>query len=167
MVTELSTKRALPVCTRAFCAPVVLLLSAVLLTPAMCRAQTPKFTGTWQMNVPKSQVADGRVVTLVIDASATNVKVGQTSKDKAGQETSTQFTVIVGKECEYDEGSHKSKLVAWYAGPALDVVKSEGPPGDVANQWTLQLSPDQNTLTLTLSHIDPSAKDETLVFDRK
>lgn len=157
MVTELSTKRA----------RFVLLLSAVLLLPAMSRAQTPKFTGTWQMNVPKSQVADGRIVTLVIDASATSVKVSQTSKDKAGQETSTQFTVIVGKECEYDEGSHKSKLVAWYAGPALDVVKSEGPPGDVANQWTLQLSPDQNTLTLTLSHIDPSAKDETLVFDRK
>ena len=157
MATELFPNRA----------HLVFLLSAALFLPALSRADSPKFTGTWQMNVPKSQVADGRVVTLVLDASATVVKVAQTVKDKTGQETSTQFNVTLGKECEYDEGSHKSKLVAWYAGPSLNVVKSDGPPGDVANQWTLQLSPDQNTLTLTLSHIDPSAKDEVLVFDRK
>jgi hypothetical protein len=141
--------------------------AALLVAPVLLCADSPKFSGTWQMNAAKSQVADGRVVTLVIDASESVVKVGQTVKDKAGQETATQFTVTIGKECEYAEGSHKSKLVAWYAGPALDIVKSDGPAGDVANQWALQLSPDGNTLTLTFSHIDPSAKDETLVFDRK
>ncbi len=140
---------------------------AALLLPLISSAEAPKFTGTWHMNVAKSQVADGRVVTLVLAASETVIKVSQTVKDKAGQETATQFTVTVGKECEYDEGSHKSKVVAWYAGPSLNVVKSDGPQGDVANQWQLQLSPDQNSLTLTLSHIDPSGKDEILVFDRK
>lgn len=157
----------LPARIRPLCACLVFFVSAILAAPALLRADAPKFTGTWQMNVPKSQVADGRVMTLVLEASETVVKVSQTVKDKAGQETSTQFNVTFGKECEYTEGTHKSKVVAWYAGPSLNVVKSDGPPGDVANQWTLQLSPDQNTLTLTLSHIDPSGKDEVLVFDRK
>lgn len=142
-------------------------LAAMLLTPALLSADTPKFSGNWQMDTAKSQVVDGRVVTLVLDASEAAVKITQTVKDKAGQESSTQFTVTIGKECEYVEGTHKSKVVAWYAGPSLNVVKSDGPQGDVANQWTLQLSPDQNSLTLTLSHIDPSGKDETLVFNRK
>ena len=141
--------------------------AALLLASIVVCADSPKFSGNWQMDGAKSQVADGRVVTLVINASDTLVKVAQTVKDKAGRETSTEFSVTVGKECEYAEGGHKSKLVAWYAGPSLDIVKSDGPAGDVADQWALQLSPDQNTLTLTLSHIDPSAKDEVLVFDRK
>ncbi|MBV8072613.1 MAG: hypothetical protein JO270_22105 [Acidobacteriaceae bacterium] len=143
------------------------LLAAVLLVPVIMRADAPKFTGTWQMDEAKSQVADGRVVTLVLDASDTLVKITQTIKTKAGQESSTQFSVTMGKECDYNEGSHKSKLVAWYAGPSLNIVKSDGPPGDIANQWVLQLSPDQKTLTLTFSHVDPAGKDETLVFNRK
>lgn len=141
--------------------------AALLVAPVLLCADSPKFSGKWEMNAAKSQVADGRVVTLVLDASEAVVKVSQNVKDKAGKETASQFTVTMGKECEYDEGSHKSKLVAWYAGPSLDIVKSDGPPGDVADQWTLQLSPDQNTLTLTLSHVDPAAKDEVLIFDRK
>ena len=145
----------------------VAMLATVLLVPAAVRADAPKFSGSWQMDEAKSQVADGRVVTLVIDASETVVKIGQTIKTKAGQESSTQFSVTMGKECDYNEGSHKSKLVAWYAGPSLNIVKSDGPPGDIANQWVLQLSPDQKTLTLTFSHVDPAGKDETLVFSRK
>ncbi len=141
-------------------------VSFVLLS-GLAAADNTDFTGTWEMVPAKSQVPDGRTVTLVIETLAAKYKVTSTVHDKAGHEISTAFACGFGKECEFSEGNHKSKIMAWYDGPALTLCKTQGPEGDVSNEWKLELSPDKKTLTLTLQHMEPNGKDETLVFEKK
>lgn len=79
-----------------------------------------------------------------------------------------EFTCATnGKECEFDEGGHKSKVSLYFNGPVLVVFKTDGPENDSASQWNMQLGPDGKLLTVTVSHILPAGKDETLVFDKK
>ena len=142
-------------------------LLALVLAPTLLVADSTNFSGTWELDPAKSQVTDGRTVTLLIETLPASFKITSTVRDKNGQETSTEFACGFGKECQFSEGSHKSKIMAWYDGPALTVCKTEGPATDVANEWKLELSPDKKTLTVTVSHLDPNGKEETLVFDKK
>ncbi len=143
-------------------------LCGAMLGTAMLSAQTPNLAGNWQMDVSKSQVADGRSVSMAIATVANKIKLGATVRDKDGKETSVEFTCAAdGKECELNEGGHKSKMSMWFSGDSLNVAKTDGPPGDVVNEWKLQMSAQGKVLTLTVSHVDPTAPDETLVFSKK
>jgi hypothetical protein len=129
---------------------------------------TPKLSGTWQMDPAKSHVSDGRTVTLVIENVANKIKLNATIHSKDGHDTTTDFTCAPdGKECEFDEGGHKSKISMWFNGDSLNVAKTDGPPGDVVNEWKLEMSPDGKVLTLVVTHIEPNGPEETLVFDKK
>lgn len=146
----------------------VAVAAAIAFLPVMARAQTPNLSGTWQMDVAKSQVTDGRVVTLIIESSSGKLKLMRTEKSKSGPEVVSQFVCTVdGKECDYDEGGHKSKVMAWYVGPVLHVDKTNGPEGDVVDEWKFELAPGGKGLTVAIGHLEPSGKDETLVFDKK
>jgi hypothetical protein len=135
---------------------------------ALLSAQTPDMSGTWEMDASKSKVADGRTVTLLIESAANKIKLGATIRDKAGKESTAEFTCAPdGKECEFNEEGHKSKMSMWFMGDSLNVAKTDGPPGDVVNEWKLQTSSAGKVLTLTVTHIDPSGTDETLVFSKK
>jgi hypothetical protein len=138
------------------------------LTISAMSAQTPGMTGVWQMNADKSQVLDGRTVTLVIETVASQLKLRSTVRDRAGHEVTTEFTCGVdGKDCEFDEGGHRSKVSMWYNGPALLVCKTNGPVGDVVNEWKLELAPNGKALTLTITHVEPSASEEVVAFTKK
>ena len=142
-------------------------LAMGLIAAALSSAQTPDFTGTWQMDAAKSQVADGRTLALNIEAPANKLKVTTTIRNKGGTDKTAQFTCGTdGKECEFDEGGHKSKVSMWYLGPALNVCKTDGPAGDVVNMWKLERSGDGKGLTLTVTHIDPSTAPETIAFTK-
>lgn len=139
----------------------------VLLTASL-PAQTPKVAGTWQMDASKSQVLDGRSMSLVIESVANKIKVDATIHDKAGKESTADFTCAPdGKECEFNEAGHKSKMSMWFNGDSLNVSKTDGPPGDVVDGWKMETSEEGKVLTLVVSHIDPTAQDETLVFTKK
>ena len=84
-------------------------LTFVLAAPTLLAADATNFTGTWEMDPAKSQVTDGRTVTLVIETLAATYKITSTVHEKGGQETSTQFACGFGKECEFSEGSHDRK----------------------------------------------------------
>jgi len=120
------------------------------------------------MDTAKSEVLDGRVITLNIESVQNKLKVVQVVRDKNGKEVSCQFVCETsGGQCEYDEGGHKAKVSLWYNGPALVVLKTDGQKEDASNEWTMKLSPDSKTLTVELEHIDPTAKTETLIFNKK
>jgi hypothetical protein len=120
------------------------------------------------MDAAKSQVSDGRSMSLVITGSANKIKVDATIRDKAGKETAAGFVCAPdGKECDFDEGGHKSKMSMWFSGDALNVAKTDGPPGDKVDEWKLQTSSEGKVLTLTVTHIEPAGPDETLVFSKK
>jgi hypothetical protein len=128
---------------------------------------TPNFTGSWQMDAAKSQVIDGRLVTLTIETLSNKLKMVRVVRDKDGKEVTSRFVCGTGgTECEYDEGGHKAKVSVWYNGPALVVLKTEGLKEDASDEWTMKLSPDTHTLTVALEHIDPTSKEETLVFSK-
>ncbi|MFL6352912.1 MAG: hypothetical protein ACJ74Z_13825 [Bryobacteraceae bacterium] len=146
----------------AFAAPLVLPL---LMTGD---SGNPNFTGAWQMNSAKSQVVDGRLVTLTIENVSNKLKLVRVVRDKDGKEVTSQFVCGTGgTECEYDEGGHKAKVSVWYNGPALVVLKTDGLKEDASDEWTMKLSPDTHTLTVALEHIDPTSKEETLVFSKQ
>jgi hypothetical protein len=144
------------------------MIAAALLTAATLSAQAPNLSGTWQMDPAKSQVSDGRSVSLVIQSPGNKVKVDETIHDKNGKETTADFTCAPdGKECEFNEGGHKSKMSMWFSGDSLNLAKTDGPPGDVVSMWKLQTSSEGKVLTLTVNHIEPAGPDETLVFTKK
>lgn len=132
-------------------------------------AQGPSITGTWQMDAGSSHLSDGRTVTLTIESIAANkVKLTSTIHPKAGADISTEMTCTAdGKQCEFKEGDHKSQISMWYLGEALNICKTDGPPGDVVNEWKLQPSAGAKQLTVTITHVDPTAAEETLVFSKK
>jgi hypothetical protein len=141
----------------------VLFFAAALLSAQ----QSAPIVGSWHMDTAKSHVNDGRVVNLTI-ASGPNM-VSLTMKTKVGQqaEVVSQFTnKLDGKASDYMEGTHKSSVMVWFNGPALNVSKEKGPPEDVTSMWTLTPSSDGQTLTMVINHYEPTAADETLVFTK-
>jgi|SRR5579884_1769506 len=147
---------------------IYLITAAIACAPAALFAQSPNLAGTWEMDAAKSQVSDGRSMLLVITTAANKIKIDAKIRDKSGQEKTAGFTCAPdGKECEFDEGGHKSKVSLWFSGDALNVAKTDGPAGDVVNEWKLQTSSQGKVLTLTINHIDPSGPDETFVFAKK
>lgn len=128
--------------------------------------QQQQFDGTWQMDTAKSHVNDGRTVTVVI--ASTEKAVAFKMKTKKGEvEATGEFTATLnGKACEYMEGSHTSKVTAWFEGSTLNFCKENGPPEDVTSMWKLELSPDKQTLTMKIAHYEPAAADETIVFTK-
>src|SRR5205823_9595558 len=116
----------------------------------------------------KSQVEDGRLVNLSIENVSNKIKMVRVVREKDGKEVTSQFVCGTGgTECEYDGGGYKAKVSLWYNGPALVVLRTEGPKEDASDEWTMKLSGDMHTLTVALEHIEPTSKEETLVFSKQ
>ena len=143
------------------------LAGSVVLTGTLLFAQQHIFDGNWEMDAAKSHVKDNRSMTLVVTTVSDGIKM--TFKTKKGSDDSTsEFTTkLNGKACDFEEGSHKSQLTMWYDGSALDASKEQGPAEDVTSMWKFELSPDKQTLTLTINHYEPAGDDEKIVFVKK
>ncbi len=141
--------------------------AALLLMAAAVSGQTASLDGTWQMDSAKSHVRDGRSVTFIIASMDNGIKM--TVKTKKGDaESVTEFsTKFNGKASDFAEGDHKSQLTMWWDGTSLNASKEKGPADDVTAMWKFELSPDKQTMTLKISHYEPAADDETLVFNKK
>jgi hypothetical protein len=125
------------------------------------------FAGAWTLNAAKTQAADGRFNAITIEESGDHLKVESTAR-KGDSVVKTQFACTTnGKDCDFDEAGHKSKVSMWYNGTALVIMKTDGPESDSASQWKLEVASDGKTLTLTLSHILPAGNDEVFAFDKK
>jgi phage I-like protein len=135
---------------------------------ALLCAQQVKFDGTWQMDTAKSKVSDGRVVTLTIVSVDGGIKMTMKTQKKDGKEATSEFvSKLNGKAADFAEGDHKSQITVWYNGPTLNASKEGGPAGDVTSAWKFEMGPDKGMMTMTISHYDPAADDETLVFTKK
>jgi hypothetical protein len=143
-------------------------VASLFFAAAILSAQQPKFDGNWQMDSAKSQVTDGRVVNLTIVTVADGIKMTIKTKKNDGEEVTSEFTSkLNGKACEMAEQGHTSKLTVWYNGPTLNACKENGPAGDVTSTWKFELSPDKQSMKMTINHLDPAANDETIVFNKK
>ena len=130
-------------------------------------AQQHTFDGTWQMDAAKSHVTDGRLLTLTIATTDKGIKMTIKIHKGEGAESTSAFTSkLDGKACDFVEGDHKSQLTVWYNGPTLNASKEAGRAGDVTSAWKFEMATDK-TMVMTISHYDPAADDETLVFTKK
>lgn len=142
--------------------------AASLLFAAALSAQQHTFDGNWQMDAAKSHVNDGRTVALVIASVGGGIKMTLKTRKSGAEEVASEFlSKLDGKACDFEEGSHKSHLTMWFDGTALNASKEAGPPTDVTSMWKFEISPDKQTLTLTINHYEPTADDETIVFTKK
>ena len=146
------------------------LLAAPILFSSLLLADDspPNFSGTWQLDSAKSPAAAGETVTLTIQDSSGKITFTRVAHEKDGKEVTSRFSCQTGgSQCEFDEGGHKAKVSLWYNGPALVILKTDGPKEDSVTQWKLQLSPDKHTLNVEFTHIEPNEKAEDLVFDKQ
>ena len=131
----------------------------ILLATSLLWAAAPNMSGTWEMDVAKSEVVDGRSITLTIEQTAGKIKLDGVVKDKAGTVAPIHFTcVTTGSNCDYDDAGHKAKVAVWFNGAELIAAKTEGAPTDAVNEWHMKLSPDGKLLTIEVEHIDPQAR---------
>ena len=143
---------------------------AVLAAPLLLSggAAPPNFSGTWQLDTAKSAPGSGENITLTIQNASGKMNFERVTRDKDGKEVKSQFSCeIGGNQCDFDENGHKAKVSLWYNGPALQILKTDGPKEDSVSQLSLALSADGKTLTIEINHIDPTDKAQTLVFEKK
>ena len=154
---------------RSFKLALALLATPILVSPLL-RADDapPNLSGTWQLDGAKSPAATDQPITLTIENSSGKIKFTRVAHTKDGKEITYRFSCQTGgNQCEFDEGGYKAKVSLWYNGPALVILKTDGPKEDAVTQWKLELSPDKHTLDVEFTPIEPNEKPENLVFDKK
>ncbi|HEX7362499.1 MAG TPA: hypothetical protein VF283_18560 [Bryobacteraceae bacterium] len=143
-------------------------LAGPLFGSLLLAQQQPDLSGNWQLNAAKSQVnAQDQNVTLSIQDDSPKIQFKRVVQGAGGHSVVSTFTCqIGGQQCDFDEGGHKAKVSLWYDGPALVILKTDGPKSDSVTQWQLSLSSDGKTMNVTLTHIVPNENPEKLVFSK-
>lgn len=153
------------VTARSVCLALPLLLSGFLLA----NDTKPNFTGTWELDAAKSQILNGgESIQLAIQEDSGKIQVTKTTHLAGGKEVTSTFECTAdGANCVYQDGGKKAQISLWYNGPALVFLKTDGPSDDEVSQSKLQLSPDESTLQIEVTHITPEGKPEMMVFTKK
>ncbi len=130
-------------------------------------ADPPNMSGHWQVDDSKSRFRDEKTLALDIQQQEGQITFTRTYTDEHGKQAFARFTCKAdGKECEFDENSHKAKVSLWYDGPMLILLKTNGEKKDSIVEWHMKLSENGDTLTATREIMQPSDANEKLVFTR-
>jgi len=154
---------------RGFIPALAVLAAPLLVSVAVCAdSAPPNYSGTWQLDTAQSHLPGEEAITYTIQDASGQINFTRIVREKDGKEITSQFSCKTGgSQCEFDEGGHKAKVSLWYDGPALVILKTDGPKEDSVTQWRLMINSGGKTLNVDLEHIDPSDKPEKLVFDKK
>jgi hypothetical protein len=127
----------------------------------------PNFTGTWKLDPAKSPGVN-QSITLTIQDEAGKISYERALKQADGKQTVARFTCSPGgNDCRFDENGHKARVSLWYDGPALMILKTDGPRQDTTTERRLELSPDGNTLKVQFTNLDRGSQPETLIFSKQ
>jgi hypothetical protein len=146
---------------------VLALFAAPLL---VCASDQPNFSGVWKLDPAQSPSVNGAMITLVIKDESGKISYERSMRQADGKQMVLRFTCSSGgSNCDSDENGHKAKVSLWYNGPALMILKTDGPKQDATTERKLELSPDGNTLKVEFTNLDldKNSKPETLVFAKQ
>jgi hypothetical protein len=134
---------------------------------ASANAATADFSGHWQLNPAQSKAGDEKTLSLDIQQNGDTVTLVRTYQGEHDKELKAQFTCTIGgKDCDFDENGHKSKVSLWYDGAALVILKTNGDKRDSTVEWSLHLGDGGKTLSATREIVEPSDSKESLVFNK-
>lgn len=149
--------------------PLTLALLAAPLLPSLAPAadNTPSLTGTWQLDMAKSQTDHNQDIKLELQDVSNKITFVRHVRERDGKEVVSHFSCMAnGSQCEFDEGNHKAKGSAWRDGSTLFVLMSDGPRENSSAEWQLQVSPDGKTLNVQYNLLAPEDKMEKHVFTK-
>lgn len=149
--------------------PLTLALFAAPLLPSLTLAAdnaSPNFSGTWQLDMAKSQTDHGESIELDIQDASNKITLIRHVREHDGKEIVSHFSCPAnGSQCEFNEGGHKGKGSTWHDGSSLFMLESDGPK-DSSVEWQMQLAPDGKTLNVKYNLLAPTDKAETHVFNK-
>ncbi len=146
-------------------------MSVPVLAFAVSLAAKPNFSGTWTLNVAKSDfglLPGPASRTDVIEHNDPSLKVSVKAASPQGSQEVTISITIDGKDATYKEGDQDVTSSASWDGDTLVVnskLKFQG--SDVNGKSTWILSADGNTLTENIHYASPIGEtDQKLVFEK-
>jgi hypothetical protein len=124
--------------------------------------QKPNFSGSWQLNVAKSEIHASNVAagTWLIEQRGLSIHVLRAEKLPEGKETKREFRCTAdGKDCETDG----IKISLWYDGNVLVEMDVDR---ETIDKYGIALAAGGKALTVELTHIVPGSDKEMLFFDK-
>jgi hypothetical protein len=147
-------------------------LFAVLFAAAAFAQSQPNFSGTWKVNVAKSEYGmlpppDSRMD--VIEQSGDTVKDKVSAVNQQGKQDYTLTFKTDGTETVNKVGDREMKVTAKWDGPVLAVATKlnlQGQDIDILSKWTL--SADGSTLTQNVHLASPMGEtDQKVVYEKQ
>lgn len=146
---------------------------AVVVSMASLAAQSkPNFSGTWKLNVEKSDfgvLPPSNSRTDVVDHQDPNLKVSVSDDGAQGQQNYTLVMTTDGKEALNKPGGLEMKSIAtWNANNLVVSAKLQFQGSDVAIKTSWALSDDGKTLTESAHLESPMGEtDQKMVFEKQ
>jgi hypothetical protein len=130
-------------------------------------ADRPALSGTWQLDLAHSQLADAKLkaATWSIAQNDDSVQISETVTDAAGKQKKIEIQCgTEGQQCNIKENGQPTQVSMYYNGSHL-VMLEQWHGTDYVTKKRLQISPDGKTLTVEVVHIaPPGRKDESWTF---
>ena len=151
---------------------IIATVAGVMLAAALAAQDKPNFSGTWKLNLDKSDFgvlppSNGR--TDVVDHQDPQLKINVSDASAQGQQDYTLTMTTDGKEATNTPGGLELKSTAAWAGATLVVnTKLQFQGNDVAIKTIWGLSDDGKTLTESAHMVSPMGEtDQKLVFEKQ
>ena len=126
----------------------------------------PDLRGVWKLDTARSELDHTRNLSLLIEEKGENIHIKETRGPNAKEDT-TEFTcTTMGRDCPLQDGTDKANVSVYYNGPLLVILKTHGRKDSTVEKQRLSLSPDGDSLTVEIMHIEPQSKLERLVFTK-
>jgi len=141
-------------------------------TPAMTAGAHPNFSGTWKLNVAKSDfgpIPGPDSETDVIDHAEPTLNMAVDRKGPQGDQNYKLALMINGQEETHKLGDQEVKTTASWDGPALMVLtKLMFQDNEILIKSAYTLAPDGKTVNVAAHFSSPMGEaDQKLVFDKQ
>lgn len=127
----------------------------------------PNLSGKWKIDEARTEPGPAsKDLVLVVERKGQDIRIEETRGPNPKEDVSDFTCGTMGKECSMQDGGEQAKVSLYYSGPVLVVLKTQGRKSDAVEKRRISLSPEGDSLTVEITHIDPEGKAEKLVFSK-